>query len=166
MAGQSAKATVTVSPGGGFTGVVALTCSVSPTPALAPTCSLNPAQVQVASGGQATSTLTVNTTGPTAYLGQPTLRRERIPIHAAMIPIFVMGLVGVGWRIGRGTKKKVIGLVICALLVGGEVFQVSCGGGGSRGTGTTGTPAGNYTVSVIASSGSMQHTASLTLTVQ
>ncbi len=50
---------------------MAFTCKVSPALALAPVCSLSPVQVQVTKGGQATSTLTVNTTPPTAFLARP-----------------------------------------------------------------------------------------------
>src|SRR4029077_15345271 len=40
-AGQSATATVTAESTGGFSGTVAFTCTISPAPSLAPSCSFN-----------------------------------------------------------------------------------------------------------------------------
>ena len=60
-AGASSTSTLNVVATGGFSGSVAFACSVTPTPALAPTCSVSPNSVT--SGAPAT--LTVNTTGAT-----------------------------------------------------------------------------------------------------
>jgi hypothetical protein len=125
-------------------------------------CSLNPAQVQVTNSGQATSTLTVSTTGPNAFLVRPILRHGGPPIYAMVFPIFGLALVEMCFRSG-GTRKRLLSLTICCLLFGGLVFQAACGGGS---TSTPGTPEASYTVSVTASSGSTQHTTSLMLTVQ
>ncbi len=63
--------TITVTPSGGFTGTVNLTCSVTSSPAGATnpiTCgaaNLNPASVNIVNMGALTSTLTVNTTSST-----------------------------------------------------------------------------------------------------
>jgi len=166
--GQGSTAIVTVGSSGGFTGTVAFTCSVSPMPTLAPTCSLSPAQVQVTAGGQATSTLTVSTTGPTAFLVQPSLRHGGSLIYAVVFPIFGLGLMGIGFT-SDGRRKKILGLVIGYVVLGGLLLQVACGGGGgssSPGTSTPGTPAGSYTVTVVGGSGSSQHMTAVTLTVQ
>jgi hypothetical protein len=161
--GQSATATVTLGSMNGFGSTVTFSCSVSPTPALAPTCSFNPQQVQMKSGGHGTSTLTINTTASTAALWSPSLRRDLLPMYAALVPVFGIVLVGFG-RGGR--RKKLAGAIICTALLGSVAFQVACGGGSGSSTAPSGTPAGSYTVSVTASSGATQHTASLTLTVQ
>jgi len=163
--GQSATATVTLGSIGGFSDMVTVTCSVSPTPALAPTCAFSPQQVQMKSGGQGTSTLTISTTGSTAALWSPSLRRDLLPIYAALVPAFGIVLVGFGLGAG-GRRKKLAGAILCTVLLGSVAFQAACGGGSSSNTGPSVTPAGNYTVSVTASSGTTQHTASLTLTVQ
>jgi hypothetical protein len=166
MPGQPSTATVTVGSSGGFAGTVAFTCSVSPMPTLAPTCSLSPAQVPVTAGGQATSTLNINTTGPTAFLVRPSLLHGGSPIYAVVFPIFGLALMGLRFTLdGRG--KKTLGLVISCLLLGSLLLQAACGGGSSTtSTSTPGTPAGSYTVTVVGSSGSAQHETVVNLTVQ
>jgi hypothetical protein len=85
-AGQSASATVTVASVGDFSGSVSLSCSVSPMPALAPTCSLNPGSVQVANDNAMTSKLTIATTSAMAAAGQ--LHRPFAPwIFALCLPV-------------------------------------------------------------------------------
>jgi hypothetical protein len=71
IAGQSASSTVTVASVGDFSASVSLSCSVSPTPPLAPSCSLNPDSVQVSNDYSMTSKLTIATTGATAAPSQP-----------------------------------------------------------------------------------------------
>jgi uncharacterized membrane protein len=167
-AGQSATATVTVGSTGGFTGTVNFTCTISPAPSLAPTCSFNPAQATLTSGGQATSTLTVKTTAATtAALTRPNFSHGLAPIYAMVFPIFGVALLGM--RFGFTEKRKrLLGLVIGSVLFGGLVFLPACGGGSgsSTGTNTPGTRAGNYTVTVTGTSGSTQHATMVTVTVQ
>jgi hypothetical protein len=66
-AGNSGTSTISVTPSGGFTGNVALACSVTPpSGATSPaTCSLNPTTAMVSGTSAVTSTLTVNTTSTT-----------------------------------------------------------------------------------------------------
>jgi len=61
-AGSSATSTVSVAPLNGFTGSVALSCSVTPVVASPPTCAFVPASIP---GGTGNSALTVNTTATT-----------------------------------------------------------------------------------------------------
>jgi FG-GAP-like repeat/FG-GAP repeat len=163
--GQSATAAVTVSPSDGLSGAVAFNCSVSPTPMLAPTCALNPGQAQVTGGGQVTTTLTINTTGPTALLTRPTLGASRA-VYVIMVPVFGLALVGIGLRSDSGRGQKLLRFAIWCLLFGGLIFSAACGGGSNKSPGTAGTPSGAYTITVTASAGAIQHGASLTLTVQ
>jgi subtilase family serine protease len=63
--GGSGTSTATVTPGGGFTGSVALSCSVAPTTGTSvPTCSIGPT-VSITGTAAVTSTLTVSTTSTT-----------------------------------------------------------------------------------------------------
>jgi hypothetical protein len=171
MPGQSGTATVTLGSTGGFTGTVNFTCTVSPAPTMAPTCSFNPAQATLTSGGQATSTLSVKTTAPTtAVLTQPNFGHELSPIYAMVFPIFGVALVGMGFTSGGRKRKRLLGVAIGTVLFAGLSLQMACGGGsgssGGTGTGTPGTPAGSYTVTVTGTSGSTQHTTTVMLTVQ
>jgi hypothetical protein len=164
--GQSATATLTLASTGGFAGMVTFTCTVSPAPPLAPTCSWAPAQVQLTSGGQASSTLTINTTGSTAFLARPNLDHDLSPIYAVVFPIVGVVLGGIGFKSANG-RNKIHSLVILCVLIESLLFQAACGGPGTTATtGSSGTPAGSYTVSVTATSGSTQQTTSLALTVQ
>ena len=61
-AGIPATSTITVAPLNGFTGSVALSCSVTPTVTPAPNCAFVPTSI---SGGSGTSALTVNTSATT-----------------------------------------------------------------------------------------------------
>jgi len=67
VAGASGTSTISVTPSGGFTGAVALTCAVTgPAGATSiPTCSLTPPSVTIAGTAASTSTLTVTTTATT-----------------------------------------------------------------------------------------------------
>jgi hypothetical protein len=69
-------------------------------------------------------------------------------------------------------RGKLQGYILVGLMAGGCLLQAACGGGSptnnvpSVPTAAGGTPAGMYTVSVVATAGSMQHSTTLTLTVQ
>ena len=170
-AGQSATATITGSSLYGFAGAVALTCSVSPAPSLAPTCSLNAASISPSASGT-TSTLTVNTTGPTASLTRPVLRHDPRPLYALLLPISGCAFLGIGLAAGGRRRRWLLGFLLVGLLAASLTFQVACGGGTSSagGRGTPVTPAGTYTVTVTGTSGSstniLTHKTSLAITVQ
>lgn len=72
-------------------------------------------------------------------------------------------------RRGRG---RLVGVTLLVLLASSLLLQAACGGsgsvsGGGGGNGATnGTPAGTYSVIVTGNAGSVQHTTTLTLTVQ
>lgn len=96
--------------------------------------------------------------------------RGLAPIYAMAFPTFGLTFLGIGFSSGA-KRKRLLGLLIGSVLFGGLVLQVACGwggagGGGTGSTSTPGTPAGNYTVTVAASSGSTQHMTSVTMTVQ
>jgi hypothetical protein len=120
--------------------------------------------VQVTATAPATSTITISTTGPNAYLAPTDLRRGIPVLYAVMLPIFGLALLGVELRSEGKGRQKLFGLAISCVLLGGFVFQLACGGSGSSGSG--GTPAGTYTVNVTAATGSIHHAASLTFVVQ
>jgi uncharacterized repeat protein (TIGR03803 family) len=160
--GGSSTATVNVSALAGFNGSVALTCAVTPTPLLAPTCSVVPNSV--APGTPAT--LTVSTTGPGAGLVRPNPGPRLF--YALYLPL--IGLFATGAGLGSKQKKWKQSLTVAALtcvLFAGAVFQVACGGGSSS-PGSSGTPVGTYTIAITGkdATGTLLHATTTTLKVQ
>jgi uncharacterized repeat protein (TIGR03803 family) len=161
-AGGSSASTITVVPAaGGFFSSVALTCAVTPTPALAPTCLVSPAST--AAGTPAT--LTVNTTGPAVAV---------VPSSAGIglfytLCLPMIGLVGLRVRLGSDKRRgrgKQTGAALIFILLAALAFQVACGGSDSHPS--RGTPPGPYTITVTGtySTGSLVHSTAPTLTVQ
>jgi len=153
--GSPGTSTITINPTGGFTGTVTLACNITTTASPAPVCSL-PASATT------TATLTVSTTGPTAAL-----RHSSTIFYALLLPIGGMTLLGVSFG---SRRKKVLGILLVFLMASGLLFLASCSSGssssGGGGGGGGGTPAGNYTVTVTGTSGSLTQTTTFTLTVQ
>jgi hypothetical protein len=162
------SSTISVTPSGGFTGAVALTCAIAPAAANDPaTCALSPASVAISGATARTSILTVATTAATtAALDLP--KRSGIPWYAAggsslaCVLFLAMPARRRRWRM----IPSMILLFACV-----AVGLVSCGGGGSAtkggggGTGNPGTTAGTYTVTVSGNSGSATEITTVTLTV-
>ena len=139
--GGSATSSVTAGLGTGVA-TVTLTCSVQPSPALAPICSISPASYTFSG---TPSTLTVSTFGPSGrLLSHP----GSGVLYALWLPLF--GLVGTGVGLGsnpKGQKRKLKAVALACALFAGSTFQLACGGGSS---GSSGTPAGTYSVTVTA----------------
>jgi hypothetical protein len=142
--GQSGNVTVTVTPVNGFSSAVSFTCSGLPAGA---SCSFNPTAV-TPSGGSASTTLTVSTSS-VATLRQPSVL---FPGPAVALAFFC-----VAWR-GKSRRRIRFASAMCLL---GLVVMAGCGGS----SGTSFTPI-TSTVTVTASSGSLQHGAAFTLNVQ
>ena len=163
-AGGSATSTLTISPAGGFSSDVELSCtSITPAAAPPPQCAFSTATV---TGGQGTSTLTVSTTGPLALRGIPPAPRWGA-LYAVLLPIAGLALVGAG----IGKRKKRLASFFLALMAVTALFLLpSCSGSSNGGlkSADPGTPPNNYTIVVTgsANSGALTHTASVSLTVQ
>lgn len=163
-AGGSGSSTITITPAGGFTGTVALTCAISSSPAGAvdpPTCTVS--QPSAISGTQAvTAKLTITATPASAAA-----------LHNPLHPLLKFGeetLVAflLFWLPFRRRKwRAMFGLLLLATLA---AAASGCGGGKSPVTtqtgGSGGTTAGAYTVTVKGTSGSLQSTTNLSVTVQ
>jgi subtilase family serine protease len=159
--GGTGTSTVTVTAMNGFTGTVNLTCSPSSATAQI-TCSLNPTSLDMSTGttnGTKTATLSMVTV---ADLQMPNLWQHRGTWFAATGGLFAAVLLG-----GVSSRRRRLGIVglfiVVAVLTG-----VACGGGsgGSTQQKSQGTPAGSYTVTVTATSGSTTHATTVNLTVQ
>jgi uncharacterized repeat protein (TIGR03803 family) len=153
-AGGSASSPLEIITVSGFNDAVTFKCSVSPPSAQAPVCSVN-----APSGTPAT--VMVTTSGTSARV---TSNAEVHLSYALWLPL--LGLVGIGSFCSkpRGIKTMLLSCVLCL----GVASQVACGGGSSGGS--TGTPAGAYTVTVTGTSsvatGSLVRSTSAALQVQ
>jgi hypothetical protein len=163
-AGGSATATISLSPQGGFTGTVNLTCAVSyqgqGTPNSPPTCSLSPSQAQVTGTSSASSTLTVSTTAVSATAALD--RQWRGTGFALATLIFLGVLPRRRWRGG------LLAAVLSLIAIGGVI---GCSGSNGVGTNSTppspsGTTTGNYQVMVTATSGTATASTTIPLSLQ
>jgi len=156
--GGSSTATVDLAAIGGFSDPIALSCSVQPSPALAPKCSTP----NSANPGTSVA-LSVTTTGPTA--GIPHSDSGSRPLYALWLPLLGLALAGAGFSSQQRKKGKIRPAMLEWLAFAALVFVLACGGGGNNG-GSGGTPSGAYTITVSATSGSLMHSTTTTLSVQ
>jgi hypothetical protein len=144
--GGSGSSTVAIVPENGFTGTINLSCTVtSPTGASdTPTCGV-PASVNVTSDAAVSATVSLTTTAA-AKNQAPTdpLRRMHWPGRVAL----ACGLLFAG-SFTRRARRFIFPLAVLIASIGFAGFD-GCGGGGAAnsGGGSTGTTAGNYSVTV------------------
>jgi hypothetical protein len=153
--GGSATSTISVDGRNGFSGTVTLACSAPSTGAI--TCSINPTSV----------TLSGTTTNQTATLTIKTTAASRDRHDAPLSPLFGGGAVMAGvFLFGIPAVRRRWNVVLALIMVAFLMAAMGCGGSkSSGGGGGGGTPAGNYTVTVTATSGSTTHTTNISVTV-
>ena len=163
-AGHSSTSTVSVTSVDGFHDAVQFQCSVDPVSTLAPACSFAPPSATPAANGSISSALTVSTTAPTGALVGPTAHGW---LYAIWLPMAGLAWLGIGSFLKPPRNKMLAASLLCSLLIAGVVFQASCGGQtGPKVHQTGGTPPGAYTITIIGTSGSTQHSTNVTLIVQ
>ncbi|HZW79628.1 MAG TPA: FG-GAP-like repeat-containing protein [Candidatus Deferrimicrobiaceae bacterium] len=165
LPGQSATASLTITPSNGLNSSgVSLTCSVSPAPNSAPTCSVGPMSMD---NGIGTAKVTVSANGSaTAVVLHPAS-------HSSAL-LFAFGLCIPAMLLSTPLKDAVrrrqlsctpffgVFLVLTACLL------QACGAGSASnpGGGPKATPAGAYTITIVGHANGTQHETSATLTVQ
>jgi subtilase family serine protease len=162
-AGASGTAALTISSATGFTGAVALTCEAIPN--LKISCSVSPTSVNLSgTTTSADATLTVTTV---AAQGQSFKSNASLQ-GGKLLAIGSMILAGV-FAFAAPVRRRKYG-TLCLFLFAIFVSGVGCGGGSSAPStpstpSTPGTAAGQYTVVVKGTSGSVVHSANVKVTV-
>ncbi len=177
--GQTATYTLALGGLGGLSQSVSFSCSGAPSET---TCTVNPSAAAPSASGSVSIAVTLATTAPSLvarrnrrvppqpFPGRPTFR-EMGRTFAILLLAFLAWLslaparasLEMPWQVGR--RVAIAALALLTLLF------VACGGGGRGGGGgptNSGTPAGNYTISVtgsISGSTTLQHSTTLTLNV-
>jgi len=157
-AGNQATYTITVTP----TGVIPESVSLG-------SCTGLPAGAACAFSGNPIPNLnnlaqsrTLNITTTPRVTTPAGLLRDRSIFYAFWLPVSGLAFVGVG--VSR-KRRWMLGVFIAAILAF-TIFQSACSSYSSNPATTTGTPAGTYTVTLNATSGSASRSTSVTLIVQ
>jgi hypothetical protein len=167
--------TITITPSNGLTGSVALSATLTSSPAGAvypPTLSFDTTNpVSITSGGAGTATLAISTTAPSTssvlYTNRPTGRWRSE--GAAVLACFVI----FGSSAKRRRRQPLVAMLALLVILASGALACSGGGGGSGGIGngggrqsTPGTTSGSYTITVTGVSGSVTQRTIIALTVQ
>jgi hypothetical protein len=163
--GVAATSTITITPRGGFTGSVALTCTViGPTTAdYPPTCAFaTPSTISV--NAETTATLVVNTTAASSAAFHKPLEQILVVAGSITMAAFLLPVLPIRWRwqtlLSLLMLATIAGAAGCSAINGRVVAPTSSGAANS------GTTAGNYLVAVTGTSGATTATTAVSVTVK
>jgi len=105
----------------------------------------------------------VTTTGPSSALTLPRINHSNT-FYATWILFPALAVFGIGTAGGGAKKRRLWSLLSCFVLLAVLTLQMACSSGG--GITNPGTPAGTYTVNLNATSGNVQHSSPVSITVQ
>ena len=151
----------TVSPvGGAFDSMIQLSCSATPSA----NCKVSPSAVSP-NGSAVTATLTLSAAASVSQAG-PVRPSPGRPIYAVWTPLQAIGMVGM-ILLGRRRRSSRPGvIVLLVLMTVGLMFMSGCGGGtGIKQPPQSGIAPGTYTITITGTSGALEHSLFLTLTV-
>ena len=156
--GASGSSTITVTPGGGFTGSVSLSCAVAPTSLNdVPTCTLS-TPAAITGTTPVTATLTVATTAASASLERPRMRM--LPLGGGAVAATLLFFLV---PVRRRRWTTLLGALVLMVTVG---FSAGCGGGTTQTQANPGTATGTYTVTVTGTgTGAASATTTVSVTV-
>jgi hypothetical protein len=164
-AGQTASFSLSLAGLGTFSGTVNMSCGLTPAVTPSPDCSLSSSTVQISGTTAQSVTVKVGTTAPSTAgmlspIGDPP---EWLPLGSTLVSTTMV--VGFSWLAMRSRKRASV--LAVPLLMLAMLTWVGCGGSGSSSSHNThGTPPGTYTATVTATSGNLNHTMALKVTVQ
>ena len=158
VAGVTAAYSVQVSPAVTFGNNVSLTCGTTPVGA---SCGFSPATLTFNGPGPQSSTLNLTTTArpPTTISSA----KWRGPFYALWLIAPGMALIGLGGKKRR--RNRLLGLLVLLTLFAFIVPLPACSKAKQQPV-VSGTPAGTYTLTVTATSGSFTQSVGFSLTVQ
>jgi hypothetical protein len=161
--GQSATSTLSLTLLNKFEFPVSLACSVQPVEAGSPGCSFDSTSVTFDSSGKASAQLTITAGTATAFVGLPRVGSRTRPEYYLWLPLAGFAVAGCGFASTPSRRKKRPAFLAGGIVLAGLMLLVACGGGGS---GNTHSSATSYTVTITGTSASVQHSTSLTVSVQ
>ncbi|HUI40640.1 MAG TPA: choice-of-anchor D domain-containing protein [Terriglobia bacterium] len=157
--GQTAVYELQITPLGGFTGTVSVSCSGAPQNS---TCTVNPPTNRSVNGVTPVRvSIDVATTAPSFA---PTARHRVPPLGPLGGRLLVLAGLGLGALAFLARKRKAVLVLAVAMFL--VTIWGSCGSSAPAVAAKTGgTPTGTYTLTVTATSGSLTHTTTGTLIV-
>jgi Beta-propeller repeat len=158
--------TITVTPGNGFTGSVALTAAVTSAPSGAqdpPTFSFGATSpVNITGPAAGTATLTITTTAASNCAQAHQMQRS-IPWYggggAALACVLLFGI-----PVGRRNRRAALGMLVPLVTL--ALGLLACGGSGGSTCQATGTTPGTYVITVTGTAGATTAPGTVMLTVQ
>jgi uncharacterized repeat protein (TIGR01451 family) len=155
VAGSQVTDVISISEQGGFSNAIQLACAVAG-PAPLPACALSPNSIPA--GANSPSSKLTFSAGTLATSFPASLARNE-NAFACLLPFGLLGCM-LGPRFSKRQRKM---LAFCFTILFVAMVQAACGGGSSA----PAPPASqNYVVTVTASSGAIQHSTTISITVK